>query len=99
METIRSYHNKQVNKMKKIKRYMFLTLAVMAVLSVFVFVSMYKAIIFPNVLTPNGEQVSLYIYSYDDFEDVKQKLYSDSLIINPTAYITYMFHSSFLLII
>ena len=86
METIRSYHNKQVNKMKKIKRYMFLTLAVMAVLSVFVFVSMYKAIIFPNVLTPNGEQVSLYIYSDDDFEDVKQKLYSDSLIINPKSF-------------
>jgi UPF0755 protein len=72
--------------MKKIKRYMFLTLAVMAVLSVFVFVSMYKAIIFPNVLTPNGEQVSLYIYSDDDFEDVKQKLYSDSLIINPKSF-------------
>ena len=72
--------------MKKIKRYMFLTLAVRAVLSVLVFVSMYKAIIFPNVLTPNGEQVSLYIYSDNDFEDVKQKLYSDSLIINPKSF-------------
>lgn len=86
METIRSYHNKQVNKMKKIKRYIFLTLAVLAVISVFVFVKMYKAIIFPNVLTPNGEKISLYIYSDDDFEDVKQKLYSDSIIINHKSF-------------
>lgn len=86
METIRSYHNKKVNKMNKIKRYIFLTLAVMAIISVFVFVKMYKAIIFPNVLTPNGEKISLYIYSDDDFEDVKQKLYSDSIIINHKSF-------------
>lgn len=86
METFRTYHNKQVNKMKKIKRYMFLTLAVMAVISVFIFVKMYKAIIFPNVLTPNGEKVSLYIYSDDDFDDVKQKLYSDSIIIDTESF-------------
>ena len=86
METIRTYHNKKVNKMKKIKRYMFMTLAVLAVISVFVFVRMYKAIIFPNVLTPNEEKVSLYIYSDDDFDDVKQKLYSDSIIINQKSF-------------
>ena len=86
MESIRSYHNKQVNKLKKIKRYMFMILSVLAVISVFVFVRMYKAIIFPNVLTPNEEKVSLYIYSDDDFETVKQKLYSDSIIINQKSF-------------
>ena len=86
METIRSYHNKKVNKMKKIKRYIFLTLAVLAVISVFVFVRMYKAIIFPNVSTPNEEKISLYIYSDDDFEDVKEKLYSDNIIINQKSF-------------
>jgi UPF0755 protein len=72
--------------MKKIKRYIFLTLAVLAIISVFVFVKMYKAIIFPNVLTPNGEKISLYIYSDDDFDDIKQKLYSDSIIINHKSF-------------
>lgn len=86
METIRSYHDKQVNKLKKIKRYMFMALSVLAVISIFVFISMYKAIIFPNVLTPNGDKVSLYIYSDDDFETVKQKLYSDSIIINQKSF-------------
>jgi UPF0755 protein len=72
--------------MKKIKRYIFFTLAVMAVISVFIFVRMYKAIIFPNVLIPNEEKISLYIYSDDDFDDVKQKLYSDSIIINTKSF-------------
>ncbi len=86
METIRSLHEKQVNKLKKIKRYIFLTLSVLTVIAVFIFVRMYKAIIFPNVLIPNGEKVSLYIYSNDDFEAIKQKLYSDSIIINQKSF-------------
>ena len=86
METIRSYHKKQIDKLKKIKRYIFLALSVLVLISVFVFVKMYKAIIFPNVLIPNDEKISLYIYSDDDFETVKQKLYSNNIIINQKSF-------------
>lgn len=86
METIKTYHKKQVEKMKKIKRYIFLALSVCVIISVFVFVKMYKAIIFPNVMIANDEKVSLYIYSDDDFETVKNKIYSDSIIINQKSF-------------
>ena len=72
--------------MKKIKRYIFLALSVCVIISVFFFVKMYKAIIFPNVMIANDEKVSLYIYSDDDFETVKNKLYSDNIIINQKSF-------------
>ena len=86
METIKTYHKKQVEKMKKIKRYIFLALSVCVIISVLFFVKMYKAIIFPNVMITNDEKVSLYIYSDDDFETVKNKLYSDNIIINQKSF-------------
>ena len=86
METIKTYHKKQVEKMKKIKRYIFLALSVCVIISVLFFVKMYKAIIFPNVMIANDEKVSLYIYSDDDFETVKNKLYSDNIIINHKSF-------------
>ena len=86
METIKTYYKKQIDKMKKIKRYIFLGLSVCVIISVIVFIRMYKAIIFPNVLIPNDEKISLYIYADDDFETVKQKLYSENIIINQKSF-------------
>ena len=86
METIKTYYKKQIDKMKKIKRYIFLGLSVCVIISVIVFIRMYKAIIFPNVLIPNDEKISLYIYADDDFEIVKQKLYSENIIINQKSF-------------
>ena len=45
---------------------------------------MYKSIIYPN--TSTNENYSLYIYSTDDFESVKNQLYSDSIIINKKSF-------------
>ena len=45
---------------------------------------MYKSIIYPNVSTK--ENYSLYIYSDDEFATVKDKLYSDSIIINRRSF-------------
>ena len=45
---------------------------------------MYKSIIYPNVSTK--ENYSLYIYSDDEFVTVKDKLYSDSIIINRRSF-------------
>ena len=45
---------------------------------------MYKSIIYPNVSTK--ENYSLYIYSDDEFATVKDKLYSDSVIINRRSF-------------
>ena len=45
---------------------------------------MYNAIINPN--TSTKEDYSLYIYSNDDFETIKNTLYSDSIIINKKSF-------------
>lgn len=86
MKTIKSYHKEHVNKMKKMKRIMFGILGLLVILSVFVFIKMYKAIIYPNVNTPEGKDLSIYIFSDDDFEDVTDDLYSDSIIINKKSF-------------
>ncbi len=84
MKTLKSYHKNHINKMKKIKRTIFGVLGVLVILSVFIFIKMYKSIIYPNVSTE--ENYSLYIYSDDEFETTKDKLYSDSLIINNRSF-------------
>lgn len=84
MKTLKSYHKEHINKMKKIKRTIFGVLGVLVILSVFVFIKMYKSIIFPNVSTEDN--YSLYIYSDDEFETIKDKLYTDSIIINRKSF-------------
>ena len=84
MKTLKSYHREQLNKMKKIKRTIFGVLGVLVILSVFIFIKMYKSIIYPNTITKGN--YSLYIYSTDDFETVKNQLYSDSIIINKKSF-------------
>ena len=84
MKTLKSYHREHLNKMKKIKRTIFGVLSVLVILSVFIFIKMYKSIIYPN--TSTKENYSLYIYSTDDFETVKNQLYSDSIIINKKSF-------------
>lgn len=86
MKTIKSYHKDHINKMKKIKTYVFAILSVLVLISIFVFVKMYKAIIYPNVMITNDKNISLYISSEDNFDSIKNKLYQDSIIINQKSF-------------
>lgn len=82
MKSLRTFLKDKDKKVVKTRRIVFGTLSVLIVLSVILFINMYKAILYPNVLIPNGEKVSLYISSEDDFDNVKEKLYSKDIIIN-----------------
>lgn len=82
MKTLKSFLNNKDKRIVKIRRIVFGTLSILIILSVILFIKMYKAILYPNVLIPNGEDVSLYISSKDNFENVKEKLYSENIIIN-----------------
>lgn len=86
MKTIRTYHKESVERTQKIKRIIFSILGILVIISVFVFIRTYKAIINPNVMIANNNEISLYIYSYDNFESVKNKLYSDNIIINQKSF-------------
>lgn len=67
--------------MKKIKPYIIVTTII---LLAYVSYKMYNAVMNPNVSTNND--YSLYIYDTDDFEIIKDKLYSDSIIINQKTF-------------
>ena len=84
MKTIKSYYKEQIEKTKKMKRIIFGVFGILVIISVFIFSKMYKAIMDPNVTT--NEDYSLYIYSDDDFNTIKEKLYSDSLIIDKKSF-------------
>jgi cell division protein YceG involved in septum cleavage len=84
MKTLKSYHKEHIDKMKKIKRVSFGIFSILLILFVFIFVKMYNSIITPNISTKGN--YSLYIYSNDDFETIKNKLYSDSIIINKKSF-------------
>ena len=84
MKTIKSYYKEHLEKTRKLKQLIFGILSILVVLSVFIFSKMYKAIMHPNVSTV--ENYSLYIYDNDDFEAIKDKLYSDSIIINKKSF-------------
>ena len=84
MKTLKSYHKEHIDKMKKIKRISFGIFSILLILFVFIFVKMYNSIITPNISTKGN--YSLYIYSNDDFETIKNKLYSDSIIINRKSF-------------
>lgn len=86
MKNIKTYNTEHFNKTKKIKRIVFGILAVSIVLAVIVFTRMYKAIMYPNTTTTNQDAVSLYIFSDDDFDIVKERLYSDSIIVNKKSF-------------
>ena len=82
MKTLKSFLNNKDKKIIKIRRIVFGILSILIILSVILFIKMYKAILYPNVLITNGENISLYISSKDNFENVKEKLYSENIIIN-----------------
>ena len=84
MKTMRSYHQEQIEKTKKIKRLIFGILGILVIISIFIFSKMYKALMNPNVDTK--ENYSLYIYDEDNFETIKNQLYSDSIIINKKTF-------------
>lgn len=84
MKTIKSYYKDHLAKTKKMKRIIFGTLSVLVIISVFVFNKMYKSIMNTNV--NNIENYSLYIHSEDDFETIKNKLYSDNIIIDKKSF-------------
>lgn len=86
MKTYRSYYNDQIKKNKKIKRSIFLCLAALVIIFVFIFIKMYKAVLYPNVNLKNADSYSLYIYSDDDFETVKNTLCSDSILLNHKSF-------------
>lgn len=85
MKTLRSYHQEHIKKTRKIKRIIFTTLAVLVLISIFIFVKMYKAIMQTNVMIPN-EKLSLFINDGDDFETIKNILYSENIIINKESF-------------
>ena len=66
------------------KRIAFGIFCILLMSSVLFFIKSYKSIIYPN--TSTAENYSLYIYSNDDFETIKNKLYSDSLVINKKSF-------------
>ena len=84
MNSLKSYHKEHIDKMKKIKRISFGVFCILLILSVFIFIKMYNAIMTPNTSTKGN--YSIYIYSNDDFETIKDKLYSDSVIINQKSF-------------
>lgn len=86
MKTYRTYYNDQIKKNKKIKRSIFLCLAALVIIFVFIFIKMYKAVLYPNVNLKNADSYSLYIYSDDDFETVKNTLCSDSILLNHKSF-------------
>ena len=86
MKTLRTYFKEHIEKTRKTKRIIFGVLSVLVLISIFIFIRMYKAILNPNVMITNKDEISLYIYSDDDFETVKQKLYSDNIIINQSSF-------------
>ena len=84
MKTLKSYHKEHIEKMKKMKRISLGVFCILLILFAFIFIKMYNAIINPN--TSTKEDYSLYIYSNDDFETIKNTLYSDSIIINKKTF-------------
>lgn len=82
MKSYRSYYNEHIKKNKKIKRSIFLCLSILVIISVFIFIKMYKAVLYPNVSLKNTDSYSLYIYSDDTFDSVKNTLRSDSILLN-----------------
>lgn len=86
MKTIKTYHDDNIKKVKRIKQRVFLTLAILIVIAVFIFIRMYKAVLYPNVCLKNVDSYSLFIYSDDDFESIKEKIYSDSIIIQKKSF-------------
>lgn len=84
MKTIKSYYKEHLEKNRKAKRLIFITLSVLIIISIFIFAKMYKAIMNPNVEI--NENYSLYIYENDSFENIKEILYSDSVIINKKSF-------------
>lgn len=86
MKTTRTYFKEHIEKMKKMKRLIFITLSILILIAVFIFIKVYKAILNPNVMISNGDEISLYIYSEDDFETIKNKLYSEDIIINKKSF-------------
>ena len=86
MKTTRTYFKEHIEKMKKMKRLIFITLGILILIAVFIFIKVYKAILNPNVMISNGDEISLYIYSEDDFETIKNKLYSEDIIINKKSF-------------
>lgn len=86
MKTIRTYYKEHIERNKKMKRWISGILGLLVLLSVIVFIRTYNAIMKPNTMITNDGEVSLYIHSDDDFETIKNKLYSDSVIINRRSF-------------
>lgn len=86
MKTIKSYHKERQDKLRKIKRIVFSVLSVLVIISVFICIKVYKSIMYPNVMIQNGDEVSIFICSGDDFNTVKEKLYSENIIENKDSF-------------
>ncbi len=84
------YHSKYGTFKKKRRprwvRFLFWFLFLLIVASVISGYYLYQVIFSNNVWTPDGEAVSVYISSDADYEDVKQILYSQGVILNRTSF-------------
>lgn len=67
-------------------RFLLWSLLVLIIASLIAGYYLYQAILSNNVWTPENEAVSVYIPTGSDFDDVKQILYSQGLILNRTTF-------------
>jgi len=85
------YHSKYASSSKKKRRpvwarFLLWSLLVLIIASLLAGYYLYQAIMSNNVWTPEDEPVSVYIPTGSGFEDVKQILYSQGLILNRNTF-------------
>lgn len=85
------YHSKYGIGRKKRKRpawarFLLWLLLLLIILSLVAGYYLYQAILASNVWTPDDEPVSVYIPTGSDFDDVKQILYSQGVILNRSSF-------------
>jgi UPF0755 protein len=84
------YHTKYGTRRKKKRpvwvKILFWFLFLMIIASLITAYYLYQFIYASNVWTPDGEETSIYIPSNSEYDDVKQILYSQGLILNRTSF-------------
>ena len=84
------YHSKYGARRKRRRpvwvKFIFWFLIVMIIAALISAYYIYNIIYSNNVWTPDGEPMSIYIGSDDNFEDVKETLYSKGIILNRTSF-------------
>jgi UPF0755 protein len=77
-----SYNRKKKKKTSKFAKFVYTTLLLLIIIALFVAYQLYRAILKPNTWTKDKETAFLYIPTGSDFEDLKENLYENGLVIN-----------------